>query len=121
MTIGVPIDYSESLRIVSAVNYDLAEGPVWDSSSNKLIFVDCNRGHINQLDPASGNLTRCELGQTVGVAIPCKSGGFAVTSSEGLLFYQEKDDASLIVPIESGLPNNRMNDGKCDSRGRLWS
>ena len=121
MTLGGPIDYTDSLRVVSAVNYDLAEGPFWDSSTNKLIFVDCNRGHINQLDPVSGSLSRSELGQTVGVAIPCKSGGFAVTSSEGLLFYQEKDDASLIVPIESGLPNNRMNDGKCDSRGRLWS
>ena len=90
MSIAVPIDYSESLRIVSAVNYDLAEGPFWDSSTNKLIFVDCNRGHINQLDPVSGSLARSELGQTVGVAIPCKVGDLRLPRVKGYFSIRKK-------------------------------
>ena len=115
------IDYSDSLCVVSAINFDIGEGPIWSSSSNKLIFVDCTPGHLNQLDPSSGVLTKYEVGQTIGVALPCKSGGFVVTSGDGLLSYDEKGVSSLLVPIEASLKTNRMNDGKCDSRGRLWS
>ena len=121
MILSLPIDYSKSLRIVSAINFDLGEGPIWSKSANKLIFVDCNRGHLNQLEPISGVLTRLEISQTVGVALPCKSGGFVVTSGDGLLFCDAKGETSLLVPVETNLTANRMNDGKCDSRGRLWS
>ncbi len=121
MTRCSPIDYSNSLSVASAINYDIGEGPIWHPSSNKLIFVDCNLGYIHQLDPTSGVITKYEVGETIGVALPCKSGGFVVTSKGGLLSYDEKNQTSLLVPIESSLPSNRMNDGKCDSLGRLWS
>ena len=54
--------------------------------------------------------------------IPRDRGGFVVSSVDGLLSVDEDSgDVALLVPIEKDLSGNRMNDGKCDSRGRLWS
>ena len=123
MTAVVPVtDYTESLDVVVARNFDLAEGPIWDDVTNTLIFVDCNEGRIHRFDPIKDHLSGIEVGHTIGVAIPRSRGGFVATSVDGLLSVSDTgEDVSLIVPIEADLPNNRMNDGKCDAKGRLWS
>ena len=116
-----PIDYSESLQVVSAINFDIGEGPIWDMSANRLICVDCNYGHIYLLDLDTGKFTLKEIDQTIGIALPCENGGLVVTSGDGLLYCNKEGEVSLVVPIEADLKANRMNDGKCDSRGRLWT
>lgn len=119
---ATPIDYTESLEIAVARNFDLAEGPVWDAVTNTLIFADCNLGRIHRFDPSQDRLSGIDVGCTIGVAIPRSQGGFVASSVDGLLSVSDTgDDISLLVPIERDLANNRMNDGKCDARGRLWS
>lgn len=123
MTEAAPvIDYTESLEVVVARNFDLAEGPVWDAVTNTLIFVDCNLGRIHRFDPLQDQLSGIDVGRTIGVAIPRSQGGFVVSSVDGLLSVSGAgDDISLLVPVETDLAINRMNDGKCDAKGRLWS
>lgn len=116
------IDYSDSLEVALALNTDLGEGPFWDDATNTLVFVDCNHGHIHRFDPSRNGISTIEVGRTIGVAIPRVSGGFVASSVDGLLSVdRDSNDVALLLPIEKELPNNRMNDGKCDSRGRLWS
>lgn len=115
-------DYSETLEVVFARNIDLGEGPIWDDADNSLVFVESNNGRIYRLDPGSGRIRQMDVGCTIGVAIPRVHGGFVVTSVNGLLGADEHSgQVDLLLPIEKELRNNRMNDGKCDSRGRLWS
>lgn len=116
-----PVDYTDGLEVALAIKTDLGEGPIWDAETNRLIFVDCNRGHIHRFDPADNNVSTIDVGRTIGVAIPRSRGGFVVSTADGLMAVGEGEtEASLLVPIERELPGNRMNDGKCDSRGRLW-
>lgn len=121
MSNSQPVDYTETLSAVLEVNYDLGEGPIWDSASQRLVFVDCHRGHIHHFSPQTGAHDSIEVGQTIGAALPRKDGGLVATSQDGLLFVREGHAPELIAPIETDRPNNRMNDAKCDSRGRLWS
>tara|TARA_A100001037_G_C15151683_1_gene639688 strand:- start:7203 stop:8105 length:903 start_codon:yes stop_codon:yes gene_type:complete len=119
---GSVTDYSHTLEVALARNFDLGEGPLWDDESDTLVFVDCNQGRIHRFDPASGEISTVNVGVTIGVAIPRRTGGFVASSVDGLLQVNEvSETTSLAVSIERDLPNNRMNDGKCDSRGRLWS
>ncbi len=116
------VDYSDSLEVALGLKNDLGEGPIWDDATNTLVFVDCNCGRIYRLDPAEKRISSIDVGSTIGVAIPRRSGGFVASSVDGLLSVDENTgDVALLVPIERDLPDNRMNDGKCDSRGRLWS
>lgn len=119
---GTPEDYTDRLEIALAIKTDLGEGPIWDAAAKRLVFVDCNRGSIHRFDPVQDQVSTIDVGKTIGVAIPRSRGGFVVSTAEGLLAVGDRPaDTSLLVPIESDLPRNRMNDGKCDSRGRLWS
>ena len=121
MTSGKLAEYGDTLDIAVAENFDLGEGPIWDAGSGTLIFVDCNAGHVHRLTPDTGTLATLEIGQTIGAALPCADGDLVITSAAGLLSCNSAGATGLLVPIEPDLPGNRMNDGKCDSRGRLWS
>ena len=121
MTGGTATEHGATLEVAVAQNFDLGEGPIWDARSGTLIFVDCNLGHVHRLTPDKGTLTTLKIGQTVGAALPCADGDLVVTSAAGLLSCDGAGATSLLVPIEPDLTGNRMNDGKCDSRGRLWS
>jgi len=111
---------TNELRVALARNLDLGEGPIWDAAKRRLVFVDGTRGDIHLLDPATGAHDTISAGQTIGAALPRRSGGFVVTAREGLLAVSEAGEVSLLVPVEQDQPGNRMNDAKCDSAGRLW-
>lgn len=117
-----PIDYTDRLDVALATKMDLGEGPFWDALDQTLVFVDCNVGRIHRFNPEDGALSSFDVGRTIGVAIPRSRGGFVVSTADGLMAVDGPcSEPSLLVPIEGDRPGNRMNDGKCDSRGRLWS
>ena len=110
----------ESLRLFSACQSDLGESPVWDETSNTLLFVDISRGQINALDE-QGNLTR--LHQS-----PSRVGALALTNAGNLIFTRDAgvailDRSSLEVSRHAQpvctLPAFRFNDGACDPQGRF--
>jgi sugar lactone lactonase YvrE len=107
--------------LVADLGLELGEGPIWDAATGTLIFVDSMKGLILRLDPASGDVSRIEVGPVLGAAIPRSRGGFVASSVEGLLAVDPDGSHSLLVPIEQDRPDSRMNDAKCDSRGRLFS
>lgn len=109
------------LEMLLDLRAELAEGPVWDAAAGRLIFVDSERGRIFRFEPATRQLDYLEPGGVIGIAIPRSGGGYAASSADGLLDVDEKGRSRLLVPVERTLPGQRMNDAKCDSRGRLFS
>ncbi|WP_336965299.1 SMP-30/gluconolactonase/LRE family protein [Sphingobium aquiterrae] len=116
---GVPA-LDVTLELVADVAADIGEGPIWDDQTGTLIFVDSTIGRIYRLDPSSGALTSIDAGQEIGAAIPRRSGGLVASGRDGLLAVGDDGSIELLVPIEKDL-DHRMNDAKCDARGRLWS
>jgi sugar lactone lactonase YvrE len=112
---------ADTLEIVLDLRAQLGEGPIWDELSQRLIFVDSEAGAIYTLEPASKNLVEIKVSPQIGAAIPRRDGGFAVSSTDGLLSVQPTGEVVLLVPIERDRPHHRMNDAKCDSRGRMLS
>ncbi len=100
----------------------VGEGPVWDYRIQQLYWVDILRGHLYKYDPVKGVNKTYEIGQYVGAAIPRKEKGLILAMHHGWAFFDE-DSASLsmISDPEATKPANRFNDGKVDSKGRLWS
>ena len=47
--------------------YGLGEGPHWDSTSQKLYFVDIFAQKIFKFDPATGGLTFTFIGRLISV------------------------------------------------------
>jgi sugar lactone lactonase YvrE len=104
------------------VRSDVGEGPAWDARDHVLWFVDVTAGALHRLDPPSGVLTSHVFGMSLGAAIPCAAGGLVLALEDGLHRFTWGDaGTSRIVAVEADDTSVRMNDAKCDPRGRLWA
>jgi sugar lactone lactonase YvrE len=110
-------------ELVLSLRADLGEGPVWDTRTQRLVFVDIIAGRIHDYDPATGALGTIETGGMVGCVVPRASGGFVATLSDGLWEIEAKTGAKrlLAAPADHDPTRCRFNDGKCDPQGRLWA
>jgi sugar lactone lactonase YvrE len=101
---------------------ELGEGPVWDERTDALLWVDILRKRIHVWQPASGAHRELQADRPVGAVVPRASGGAVAAVGQG--FAHVDLDDGRIEPFEDlGLddPSIRMNDAKCDRRGRLWA
>src|SRR5215470_19344581 len=63
-----------------------------------------------------------DLGQPVGSLAIASDGGLVVALRDGFGFGAPGGSAiSELVEVEKAKSANRMNDGKCDCRGRFWA
>ena len=107
------------VEVVVRARADVGEGPVLDPRSGRLCWVDLTQGVLYESDPR-GESTSVAVPTMLGAVAPRQAAeGFAVAISEGFGYLV---DGTLEVadPVLRD-PRQRMNDAKCDSRGRLWA
>jgi sugar lactone lactonase YvrE len=93
----------------------LGEGPAWDAKTQTLYWVSILDKRVY-----AGNQILAELDEFVGCLAPRKNGQLIL----GTRFkFVDLDPASGqltdLVSLDSELPTNRLNDGKCDPAGRF--
>ncbi|HJL60524.1 MAG TPA: SMP-30/gluconolactonase/LRE family protein [Pseudomonadales bacterium] len=104
---------------IADIKNQLGEGPLWDSSSGNLFWVDSLKGEINCLD-ADGKIESWLM--------PCMIGSLAIVNDHravvallsGLHFFDfETSELTLIADPESDVSETRFNDGKTDRAGNF--
>ncbi|NQX11689.1 SMP-30/gluconolactonase/LRE family protein [Microbacteriaceae bacterium VKM Ac-2855] len=101
-------------------NYVLSEGPVWDQETQRLTWVEIERGAVLSaplLDGAIGAVTRTDLGEYVGCAHPLGDGRTLVALTRALAIVEI--DGSVTRGSELLPEGRRFNDGQIDPQGRL--
>jgi sugar lactone lactonase YvrE len=105
--------------VVVRARAEVGEGPVFDARSGRLCWVDINNRTLFETDLRTGDQTETDVGLVLGAAVPReREEGFAVAVADGLGLWTGTLDLQQPVLPE---PHRRMNDAKCDSRGRLWA
>ncbi len=109
------------IEVVLDVRAQHAEGPVWDAATARLWWVDIAGQRVHCSDPESSrDLSWSTAGQPGGVVLGA-TGDPVVASPEGLaLLDRSSGTLDLRVAVEQDKPENRANDAKVDSRGRIW-
>jgi len=101
----------------------LGETPVWSASENRLYWIDCMASSIHSYDPAAAE------DALMPVAIDGYLGSIALRANGGLLMLAGKalwaldadaDKPRRLAGVEEEMPDNLVNDGKCDPAGRFW-
>jgi D-xylonolactonase len=101
----------------------LGEGPVWSSASRCLYWVDIlgRKLHRYSLDTASRD--SWNFAEEITCVTERRNGqGLLVTLRNTIAFFDPQSGS--ITPLAKPEPEregNRFNDGKCDSKGRLWA
>jgi len=100
----------------------LGEGPVWDHREKRILWVDILKGEIQYFYPDNNAHKMFNTGQLLGSVALRKSGGLIAALQDGFATIDLDQGASqMITKVETHLPDNRFNDGKCDPAGRFWA
>jgi sugar lactone lactonase YvrE len=98
----------------------VGEGPVFDARTARLCWVDIDNGRLHETDLGTGSTATSEVGMMLGAVAPRgHQPGFAAAAEAGFGLIR----GGVLDIIDPVLPESyrRMNDAKCDSRGRMWA
>lgn len=114
------------LNVINDYKCVLGEGPCWDDELGKLWYIDglqenCFGTDLHLYDPETGSDRRWHIDRALGCAIPAKDSRVLLNLQDGIfLFDTETRKYEELSDLERDIDNNRLNDGKCDSKGRFW-
>lgn len=98
----------------------IGEGPVWEEPEQTLLFVDIIGQKIHRWSPATNHIQSVETADTVGFAVPRRSGGYVAGVGRNIVAVDwQTHKVTSLVEVDEDKPNNRLNDGKADPSGRL--
>jgi L-arabinonolactonase len=105
----------------------LGEGPVWDVREQCLYWVDSTgrregKPAIWRYDPASGAVRNWVLDCDVGAMALRETGGAVLALNDGFYAFDfESGACDLIARTTDDTARARLNDGKCDRKGRFFA
>lgn len=87
-----------------------------------LWWVDVKAPALQSYEPATGAHRRYDLpGRTAGSWGFRQRGGMVLAMQDGLYAYRPETGAcERLAAVEAGKEGHRLNDGRCDRRGRFW-
>jgi sugar lactone lactonase YvrE len=95
----------------------LGEGPLWDSRTGELSWVDILSGVVHVYDRQGEGRTTYRVGGHVGAALPAVDGGWLLLTPDGFGFLDPAGVASSLLVVDPR-PDLRFNDAKCDPSGQ---
>jgi L-arabinonolactonase len=116
-----------SIECVLECGNHLGESPIWDVAEGRLYWVDGTGRRVGnpalwRLDPRSGKVENWKLDRDVGAMALRKDGGAVLALDDGFYFYDYgSGKLDLITKVDAEQPRTRLNDGKCDRRGRFFA
>src|SRR5687768_15390857 len=109
-----------NVELVLDAKAKIGEGPFWHEGA--LWWVDILSNELHRFDPKSGTDDAYDAGMHIGAAVPRASGGFVLAVPNGFASFDPvSGKTEMLVEVEADRPNNRFNDGKCDSSGRFFA
>jgi sugar lactone lactonase YvrE len=99
----------------------LGEGPVWHGEGQSLFWVDIEGKQLQELKWPTLQFQSWPMPQMIGMVVPYNENNLVVALQGGLaLFHLKTGQLDWLTEVEKDTIDNRPNDGKCDSKGRLW-
>ena len=108
------------IGVLADVKPKLGEGPVWDVATQRLYFIDSLGQRIFRCTEQGAELRAWTVPGPIGAMALAQAGDAVVALADG--FHRlDLDTGALhhIVDPEPDRPQNRLNDGKVDPRGRF--
>lgn len=98
------------------------ESPVWDQEAGVLWWTDIPTRTVNRFDPATGSNQATAVADRVGCLALAGSGGLVVAAERRFCRLDPASGAlETLAKLEGEDPQNRLNDGRCDRRGRFFA
>lgn len=109
------------IKLILDAKAELGETPIWHPQKKVMYWTDGFTGDFHIFNPKDNSDVVYNLGGMIGSAIPCENGNVLLLLDSGLkrLDLQTCELTHLVDP-EPDSDVNRLNDGRCDAKGRVW-
>lgn len=111
---------SDEPQHIWEIRATLGEGPIWLASDGCVWFVDIKQKRIHRLNPQTNERASWSAPAPPGFLAPLNSTHFLVGLQSGLHRFDPATGSFSLVSAVEQQPNNRLNDGYVDAKGRLW-
>jgi len=109
------------IEVLADVKTALGEGPLWDVEEQRLYWIDSWDGRVFRCTEDGREIRSWDVPGKIGSMALRRQGGAVVSLQQGLHFLDfQTGESTLIVDPEPDKPDNRLNDGKVDRRGRFY-
>ncbi|MGE3991418.1 SMP-30/gluconolactonase/LRE family protein [Pseudorhodoplanes sp.] len=100
----------------------VGESPVWCERTQTLWWVDVRQPAVQSFMPNAGRHVRFPLTQGMAVAglVLHENGSLLLCTSRGILAFSPPDKLMPLIDPEASRPGVRLNEARCDAKGRLW-
>ena len=104
------------------IDAQLGEGAVWNYKTNELYWIDIEGKKLCIYNSEKKENKVIEMPCRIGTVVPSEETGKVVVALEDGIYTVDiaTNELSVISDIESDIPENRFNDGKCGPNGNLW-
>lgn len=104
------------------VKTTLGEGPVWDVDQQRFYFIDSMDGRVFRCTEHGSEVRAWDVPGKIGSIALRKDGNGAICALDSGLYSLDfaSGKSEFITDPEPGHPENRLNDGKVDRRGRFY-
>ena len=110
------------IDVLADVKTHLGEGPLWDVEDERLYWIDSTGMNVFRTTFDGREVRAWDLPQMIGSMAIRKNGGAVLSLRRGFHFLDfASGNVTLIHDPEPGMPDNRLNDGKVDMRGRFFA
>lgn len=108
------------IEVLADLKNALGEGPIWDTRSGRLFWLDGVGGRIFSCCADGTRLRSWELPSRIGSMALREGEGAILALADGLYVYDfETEKLEFLSSPEKNLPENCLNDGKVDREGRF--
>jgi sugar lactone lactonase YvrE len=107
------------IRLISNTVSELGESPVYSHRSEEVVWTDIIGKKWIRHNLNSGTTKIQESRGMIGAIAVRKNSGYIVAVEEGFATLEENE--TYVVTNQILDKNQRMNDGKCDAKGRFWA
>ena len=109
------------IEVLLDIKTTLGEGPIWDTLSQRLHWIDSSDGRIFRSTAEGTELRAWEVGEQIGsMALYEDESGFLAALKSGLYHIDTATgDKTLLVETGEDTTRTRLNDGKVDRQGRF--
>ena len=99
---------------------ELGEGIVWDHINRRALWVDIPSGRVLEADETGALLQALKLPDLATTVVLAEGGSLIVSGARHVYRVERGGEAVAAIAALSQVPSGqRLNDGKCDSGGRL--
>jgi sugar lactone lactonase YvrE len=99
----------------------LGEGPIWHEERKSCFWVDIINGVLYEYKWVSKEIKTWQFDYKLTPVIQGKNNHLILGLNTGIARFDLKSETlEWLLDLEFGITENRCNDGRCDSYGRLW-